>query len=124
VVSSIYRRASATFWFVLNPFAVIAQLPGSNPSPVVLDRAVYASPQRVSRAIVIAGGYLERNCDTSGRFAYLVDTDSGEVSPSYNVVRHAGAIYALAMMNSLHPDPNAVNTGPGVRFHANELPRA
>jgi hypothetical protein len=58
----------------------------------------------------IAAAYLKRNCDGSGRFAYLVDTDSGNVSPSYNIVRHAGAIYALAMFNGLHPQSNAVNT--------------
>jgi hypothetical protein len=57
----------------------------------------------------MAGEYLEQNCDTRGRFAYLVDTDSGHVSPSYNIVRHAGAIYSLAMLNRVHPGSNAVN---------------
>jgi hypothetical protein len=67
------------------------------------------SAKHFSHAIVVAAEYLERNCDGNGRFAYLVDTDSGDVSPAYNIVRHAGAIYALAMLNRLHPDSNAVN---------------
>lgn len=57
----------------------------------------------------MAAEYLERNCDPSGRFAYLVDIESGDVSPSYDIVRHAGAIYALAMLNRSHPDSNAAN---------------
>jgi hypothetical protein len=32
------------------------------------------------------------------------------VSPSYNIVRHAGAIYALAMLNRVQSDLNAVDT--------------
>ncbi len=38
-----------------------------------------------------------------------MDTDSGKISPSYNIVRHAGAIYSLAMFNRVHPDTDAVN---------------
>jgi hypothetical protein len=87
------------------PVAAVAQR-----SPSALAPGSAIPPTRISRAVVVATEYLERNCDTNGRFAYLVDTDSGQVSPSYNVVRHAGAIYALAMLNRLHPDANAVNT--------------
>jgi len=68
-----------------------------------------SSRQHLSSAIDISAKYLERSCDTTGRFAYLVDTDTGQISPSYNIVRHAGTIYALAMLNRLHPDSNAVS---------------
>lgn len=89
------RTLVATLWFALCPLAIIAQ-------PV-------SSPQHLAHAVAIAAEYLERNCDASGRFAYLVDTDSGQISPSYNIVRHAGAIYSLAMLNRVHHDLNAVN---------------
>jgi len=53
--------------------------------------------------------YLNRVCGETGRFAYLVDTRSSHISRSYNIVRHAGAIYALGMFNGSHPDRNAVD---------------
>ncbi len=55
-------------------------------------------------------GYLLKACSPHGRFAYIVDTADGGVSRSYNIVRHAGAIYSLAMYNRFHPDAQAVNT--------------
>jgi len=50
---------------------------------------------------------MERACGPDGKFVYLVNIDSGKKSQSYNVVRHAGAMYALAMLNQAHPDPQA-----------------
>jgi hypothetical protein len=73
-------------------------------------RSPAAHLQAVMAAIVSARGYLEQSCGPTGRFAYLVDTESGELSPSYNIVRHAGAIYSLALLNKVYPDPNVVNT--------------
>ena len=61
------------------------------------------------RAAELAASYLERACGMNGKFAYRVDTNSGTVSSAYNVVRHAGAMYALGMFNSFHPNPRAVN---------------
>jgi len=89
------RTLAAAFCFALCPLATVSQ-----PIP---------PPQQVAHAVDIATEYLERNCDQGGRFAYLVDIDSEKISPSYNIVRHAGAIYALAMLNRVHPDLNAVN---------------
>ncbi len=109
--SKTHRKAwtlAAAFWFAQYSLAMIAQQPiGHPPAPPVVGTA-HPSRQRLSYAIGTAAEYLERKCDTRGEFAYLVDTDSGEVSPSYNIIRHAGAIYALAMFNRLHPDSNAV----------------
>ena len=64
------------------------------------------SPSRseVSRAIALAAAYLERACGPDGRFVYQIDTASGQETGSYNIVRHAGAIYALAMLNRSQPD--------------------
>jgi hypothetical protein len=73
-------------------------------------RTVPPFVQQLGRAVSLSAKYLEHNCDTSGRFAYLVDTDSGQTLPSYNIIRHAGAIYALAMLNHFHPDSKAVST--------------
>jgi hypothetical protein len=83
---------------------------------------------QISHAIALSAGYLERACGPDGKFVYEIDINTGKKSNSYNIVRHAGAIYALAMLNHSEPDPQAVDamvraaaflrqsyTGPGVR---------
>jgi hypothetical protein len=69
---------------------------------------VLASPADVSHAIGLATGYLERACGPDGKFAYEVDIGSGKQSSSYDIIRHEGAMYALAMANRAHSDPVAV----------------
>jgi hypothetical protein len=105
--------------FLVTLFTIVP-LAGSNASgPSTTD---------VSRAIALATGYLERACGPDGKFAYKVKIGSGRESSSYDIIRHAGAMYALAMANRSHPDPQAVAaltraakfmlqnyTGPGVR---------
>lgn len=53
--------------------------------------------------------YLIKACDEEGKFTYLIDlNDSAQPDqPSYNVVRHAGAIYALAQYCQQADDPDA-----------------
>jgi hypothetical protein len=43
-----------------------------------------------------AAAYLVRACDSFGRFTYRENLDGVPLEPRYNVLRHAGAIYALA----------------------------
>jgi len=54
--------------------------------------------------------YLERACDSTGRFAYLVTPETGQLSESYNIIRHAGAIYSLEMANRRHSYPGTQET--------------
>jgi hypothetical protein len=71
-----------------------------------IDRTESPSPStKVDNAIVLAGGYLERACRQNGRFLYKVDIRTGREATSYNIVRHAGAIYAMAMLYRSRPDP-------------------
>jgi hypothetical protein len=67
------------------------------------------SPAEVDRAITLAANYLERVCGPDGRFIYGVNISSGQQSQSYNVVRHAGAIYALAMVHHSKPEQQEVD---------------
>jgi hypothetical protein len=84
--------------------------------------------EQISHAIALSAGYLERACGQDGKFVYEVEINSGRKSHSYDIVRHAGAIYALAMLNHSQPDTQAVDAmvcataflrqnyiGPGVR---------
>jgi hypothetical protein len=63
----------------------------------------------VDQAISLAAQYIVGACGKDGKFVYLVNTADGKVAPDYNVVRHAGAMYALAMFNGVQPDSRAVD---------------
>jgi hypothetical protein len=71
------------------------------------DSAVRQRPsaEEVDRAISLATAYLVRACGPDGKFAYRVEIGSGRESASYDIIRHEGAVYALAMANRFHPDP-------------------
>jgi hypothetical protein len=107
--SSRRPRAIAIAALLLFALSIIAQLSANaQTTPIAAaDSANYLLS--LPRTISLSADYLERSCDANGKFAYLVDINSEGVLPSYNIVRHAGAIYALAMLNRVHPDPNAVN---------------
>jgi len=61
--------------------------------------------KRLDQAIDLAAGYIVRNCDVNGRFTYLVNIKPGvKVKPNYNIIRHAGTIYALCMYEQSRPD--------------------
>ena len=64
----------------------------------------------VALAISLSAKYLEAACGENGKFIYQRSVYSGDMSTSYNVVRHAGAIYSLGMLNAGHPNPEIVGT--------------
>ena len=120
--SATHRRVGffvVAFWMTFRPPIVASQLSGHGLSRATVDVPHYRSEQ-ISHAIGSAADYLEQHCDGGGRFAYLVDTNSGEISPSYNIVRHAGAIYALGMLDAFHSDSSAENA----LVHAADFMRA
>lgn len=54
-------------------------------------------PVALRSAIELAGAYLIRVCDSNGRFEYVRHPDPFvRIKPSYNMLRHAGTMYALA----------------------------
>lgn len=93
----------AALFFVFTRQSPSAESEMTNGTSLMADSAV-------ERAIELSGSYLERACQESGEFVYSINIDSGETSTDYNMVRHAGAIYALAMLNELHPDEKAAAT--------------
>ena len=67
-----------------------------------------AEPQKVPvtpEALALSARYLARACGPDGRFVYRVNLDP-EVKPKprYNLLRHAGAMYALAMYDQWRRD--------------------
>jgi len=56
-------------------------------------------------AVHRSADYLARACGEDGRFLYRVDVKSGRVLGGYNILRHAGAMYALAQYQASWPRP-------------------
>ena len=64
----------------------------------------------VDEAIELASDYLVRHCDENGQFVYKVNMNPKvSVRPQYNIIRHAGAIYALAKSQSRQPTDDKRN---------------
>ncbi len=59
---------------------------------------------RLDQAIERAAGYLVRAVLEDGRFVYRINPDAVSVAPSYNILRHAGAMYALAAYHRQRPN--------------------
>ena len=74
-----YKKASPTVAAETPLPAVVAKIPQAD-----LDAAIKG-----------AGEFLLRHTDSSGRFTYVVEADGRSDGTKYNVVRHAGTIYAL-----------------------------
>jgi hypothetical protein len=129
------RRAARLSWQVVRLLSLFTQVTGAQDSDAH-DHEIGGSAQssevlsaaQLNQAVALAANYLVRVCGPDGRFAYRVNISSGEQSRTYNIVRHAGAIYALAMMQYSKPDRRAVDAmvrassflrqnymGPGVR---------
>lgn len=53
-----------------------------------------------------AGRYLTRAVNDEGRFDYMYQPVEDSLDDDYNLVRHAGAIYAMAELYAEQPDPD------------------
>ncbi len=66
-------------------------------------------PAALREAIRMAGEYLVRVCDSNGRFEYIRHPSPFvKVRPSYNMLRHAGTMYALADYHRWSGDAQAL----------------
>jgi hypothetical protein len=66
------------------------------------------SNEQLTEAIRAAAYYLIARCGENGQFEYRLNLDRRvAVKPKYNLVRHAGAIYALALYSDVTKDPAA-----------------
>jgi hypothetical protein len=66
--------------------------------------------ETVSRFIRAAMTYMVRSCGPDGRFLYRMNLDPAvSVTPGYNMLRHAGAMYALGLYLEQAPSPEAAD---------------
>lgn len=64
----------------------------------------------VRRAMNRSAGYLARRVDEDGTFEYRTNMDpSIEVAERYNILRHAGTLYAMATYYLLRPDDDMLS---------------
>jgi len=95
---------------VLGPPYAISHQVAPGPRRATSESRSAPSLGDIHRAIELATAYLERACGPDGKFTYRVDTASGRESSSYNILRHSGAIYALATANQVNPDNKAAQS--------------
>lgn len=70
------------------------------------DDVQQVSQAAVDRGIGLAVDYILRAQRPDGSFVYLVNSDPAvSVPPGYNLLRHAGTVYALGMAHAWRPDP-------------------
>jgi hypothetical protein len=53
------------------------------------------------QAAELAGDYLRRSVDDDGRFIYLYKPDTDQAAKKYNILRHAGSIFAMLQVYEL-----------------------
>ena len=62
-------------------------------------------PLELRKAISLSAHYLIRVCDEEGKFVYRINLNPEVIpKPQYNILRHAGTIYALAMYEQRYPN--------------------
>ena len=128
ILAKLHRRSPKIHFFIVLIFVGFWQDVNAAMAQSGLTDRQPPSRAEIEQAIERATGYLERACGPDGKFAYKVDILTGRERSSYDIIRHEGAIYALAMSNRAHPDPRTVEImtraatflrenyiGPGVR---------
>jgi hypothetical protein len=89
--------------------AVLTVVVSCNRSPELTSRSDSQGP--LQQAIVAGGEYLVDACGPDGQFVYRVHLDPRETpEPKYNIVRHAGTIYALGMIDRYQSSPAVRDT--------------
>lgn len=77
--------------------------------PIVLSRGrppqLPLTPERLLTAASAAASHLVRQVGTSGRFTYEYDPVTDRASRDYNILRHAGTIYAILEVYEVTREP-------------------
>ena len=80
-----------------------------NPAIASSDRNPQTTPGGLRKGIESAAAYLSNACMATGQFNYRVSLDPAvKLKPRYNILRHAGGIYALAQYCEQRTDAVAV----------------
>lgn len=89
-------------WIALHPPARSTDF-AKDPRAIALDQE---EQQALENGVNMAADYIVRQCNAEGKFAYRIYINGQhDSSQEYNVVRHAGAMHALGMVEKWHPTP-------------------
>jgi hypothetical protein len=95
------RLSFSALLFVIIFLLVVCDPVNAGPE---VEKCVVSQAQ-ITTAIRLATMYLVRANDSTGRFVYRVDLSSSHLpTQKYNIIRHAGVIYALAQAWQQFPD--------------------
>jgi len=87
------------FLFLLTPFLILFSVPGCH------------SDDQLTQSIKLSAEYVDNHTKSSGMFDYEVDIITGRISDrSYNILRHAGTIYALANYYIVYKNNQSLET--------------
>ncbi|KAG9395039.1 lantibiotic mersacidin modifying enzyme [Carpediemonas membranifera] len=89
-------------------FATLCVIPAALAVTVALMSM--SSPLSIAETIDLNARFLNSQLLPTGEFIYQGNALTRKPSTGYNVVRHAGALYALGHYNRVSPDPNSVAT--------------
>lgn len=65
----------------------------------------------LEKAIQLSAKYLQKSVKENGMFEYRINTDPTiEVKQKYNILRHAGTIYAMSQYLELYPNDKEIRT--------------
>ncbi|MFW5713791.1 MAG: hypothetical protein ACOCYU_03890 [Brevefilum sp.] len=63
------------------------------------------SEEQLLESITLGGNYLQKAMQENGKFVYEYLPKSDTVKPEYNILRHAGTLYAMTEVYELNHDP-------------------
>ncbi len=108
-MSNYIRELPAAFNNMFGFFPVGSSSARSTQEPV---KDIIPSPPargNVLSAIHRSAGYLLRSCSESGKFVYLRNLNpNAETQRKYNIIRHTGAMYSLALYSKKFEDKTAL----------------
>ncbi len=106
VLSAVFSAANLSCPTVPRPAPRPVALPTPTAAPSAATDRAPERAARVRHALKLGAQYLVGSVEPDGRFIYRINLDpSVKVKPSYNMLRHAGTMYALATYHERWPSP-------------------
>ena len=96
---SVYRFATRGYFYAKGTEHGVTSLHNGH------RRVASIKPEMLLSSAIAGGQYLTRSTAESGRFDYIYNPATAEVPDVYNMVRHAGTVYAMYELHAAQPDP-------------------
>ncbi len=86
---------------------------GNSTERLYRDHNIYRdiTPDVLYQSAVSAGEYLVRSTRKDGSFDYSFDPVTGEVADEYNIIRHAGTVFAMLHLHEMTKENELLDAG-------------